>query len=90
MSDPRPNRDHLGMMAQPKYWPKWPMLPIKNNRGRKPGEFPRLAVLIEMGMSDTPDIRFVEGDMFMIDHAAIKSAPKADPKALVAEGWEVD
>lgn len=93
MNDPRTNRDRLGMMTQPRFWPNWPTLPIKNKRDRKPGEFPRLGVLIELGLAEeggTPDIRFIEGNMFMIGEAEIKNSKKADCRQLIADGWEVD
>lgn len=84
------NRDH-DMMHNPSNWPRWPHLPIKNNRDREPGEFPRLGVLVDFASFDEmPDPHFVEGSIYQITPDEIKAAPAADLDQLLADGWVVD
>lgn len=85
------NERDRNMMNNPSNWPNWPTLPLKNNRDRKPGEFPRLAVLFDTAAANqTPALVFVEGSMYEITDAQIKAAPKADTDQLLADGWVVD
>lgn len=76
------------MMNNPSNWPNWPTLPLKNNRNRKPGEFPCLAILFDTAAANQtrPGLR----RMYEITDAQIKAAPKADIDQLLADGWAVD
>jgi hypothetical protein len=80
------------MMKNPNNWPIWPVLPIKNHRDRKPGQFPRLGALIDVGPADgTPEPHFVEGCIYQdTTFEGAKAAPKADIDKLIADGWVVD
>jgi hypothetical protein len=82
---------HLEIMSNPSFWPTWPRLPIKNSRGRLPGNFPRLGVLVSTTLEDPAnDILFAEGNMFQLKPEQLTTAQKADCAQLVADGWVVD
>ena len=77
---------------EPRCWPKWPVLPVKNYRepGDIPG-FPKQGVLI-----DTPNrlltIVYMV-NMYMLNAQPIEQVPQVKFDSvddLLAAGWEVD
>lgn len=84
----------LEVMLDPERWPGM-TLPLKNHRNKSQGEWPRLGVLVRMGLhaSNKPDIRFWEGNMYHLRFDDIEKAPSLGPTEitqLVADGWIVD
>lgn len=86
-ADPRPSRDHLGMMQQPKYWPNWPYLPLKRIRNGRI----ETGILYERGMREPHDLMWLEGgNLFHLKEASFETAVLADCRRLVSDGWIVD
>lgn len=86
--------DDEKFMRDPRQWPNWPYQTIKNNRDRKPGQFPRCGLLVEFSgpATDvaTADIRFVEANLFAVTKEDLAKAEKCNIAKLLADGWVVD
>lgn len=81
-------RDTLEMMRRPHLWPQYPLLPL-----RVQGVPRRIGLLFHAGMlsSGDLDLRFLDGaNMLLVTVEQFASAPQADIRQLVNDGWVVD
>lgn len=99
MARPTPDEE-VALIKDTHNWPLFPLLPMKNIKHRKPGEFPPLGMMTAWGMENGVRVYHTSVDEFMrrmdqempdvLDWLDQNCSRYASVEEAVADGWVGD